>query len=988
MPEKPGVLQMVNTALPISAGLRFAFLLNDGSTTGVSDRSGNRLHGTIASAPVWTTGALGNNGYTGTYLDFDGTDDAIQVLDSTAPTAYTFVALVRRDGGSGVQSVSMRSDGSAGFISHQIRFSGTVWEHYVYDGSQKIVSGGSAAVDTWIHVAITALNGGQAKLYINGVSTGTPLSVGTMQAGADRWRIARSAVTDFWNGAIDHLYYWNRELSASEISSLVSDNYSIFTGGPLSNPNLRSTQEVIEVITEPTATPLRVSQEVVEVILQPTITPLRVTQEVIEVIINTSQAENPSNAVAFYTKAGLVVREADRGGFLGGLLPYSPRIAFHWNGIGATQLGMDSSGTIRTMSQDGLAYAPFAAGLIEAKTGGVKFPDGTLQDTAAVQALIYGGGEARGDQTLPRQPLIRFSGGGVSVTDNPVDHRTEVYIPVGTGPQGPAGLQGDPGPVGPQGGAGPQGVRGDPGATGPAGTDGAPGAQGPQGSPGIQGPEGPQGPAGATGPQGEQGPSGFSNTALDYMYSTTLTPPPGSGQLRMDTPDQTAATFLWADYLTAPGNDVKIVLLSINDGDEIIVQDKDDSSRYQKYVVSGTPSFEGQVVADGGSYAIVPVVWQEGGTTLGAQRVYFIIRSVGMAGPQGPQGVQGEQGLTGPAGPEGPQGPAGPAGPQGDPGQQGAKGDTGSTGAQGPKGDQGIQGTTGAQGPDGPMGPQGPAGAPASNLVQSVFGRQGVITAQAGDYGWNDISGKPTTFTPSAHTHPWTEVTGKPTNFVYNDGGTYAINVTGNAGSASSVAWANVASRPWWLAAGDSTLTFNMNAGGLAGGFNNDSFGSGFYDGNAITGAPNNSVAWCSIINIRHYNGSWGWQIGVDNWQAGAGCNLYFRAKDGGNQWPGSWQRLVTTYNTGVRVDIINNTGGGTDSCLWLMNSNAASTNNYGMLRIESNSTSNAQVLISVVSGGTNKFYVTGDGYVVVNIVGTGLRKIIMDGSGFLKGSL
>ncbi|MEX1256951.1 MAG: hypothetical protein WEG36_04965, partial [Gemmatimonadota bacterium] len=74
-----------------------------------------------------------------------------------------------------------------------------------------------------------------------------------------------------------------------------------------------------------------------------------------------------------------------------------------------------------------------------------------------------------------------------------------------TGPQGPAGPQGDPGATGAQGEPGPTGAQG------PEGFQGEQGPTGPQGDTGLQGPEGPAGPQGdpgATGAQGEPGPTG------------------------------------------------------------------------------------------------------------------------------------------------------------------------------------------------------------------------------------------------------------------------------------------------------------------------------------------------------------------------------------------------------------------------------------------------------------------------------------------------
>jgi hypothetical protein len=85
-------------------------------------------------------------------------------------------------------------------------------------------------------------------------------------------------------------------------------------------------------------------------------------------------------------------------------------------------------------------------------SGGVRFPDGTLQTTATV-----------------------------------------------AGPQGPQGPAGAQGPQGPAGAAGPQGA---------AGAQGIQGPQGPAGADGAQGPAGPQGSVGPHGPQGAQGPAG------------------------------------------------------------------------------------------------------------------------------------------------------------------------------------------------------------------------------------------------------------------------------------------------------------------------------------------------------------------------------------------------------------------------------------------------------------------------------------------------
>ena len=57
------------------------------------------------------------------------------------------------------------------------------------------------------------------------------------------------------------------------------------------------------------------------------------------------------------------------------------------------------------------------------------------------------------------------------------------------------------------------------------------------------------------------------------------------------------------------------------------------------------------------------------------------------------------------------------------------------TGKIGPQGEQGPQGPTGATGPTGPNGPKGDQGDPATNLVQSVNGKQGVVVLNASEVG-------------------------------------------------------------------------------------------------------------------------------------------------------------------------------------------------------------------------------------------------------------
>src|SRR5262249_40678530 len=98
---------------------------------------------------------------------------------------------------------------------------------------------------------------------------------------------------------------------------------------------------------------------------------------------------------------------------------------------------------------------------------------------------------------------IRSRTGGIPFPDNSVQLTAQV-----AGPRGPAGAAGPAGETGPAGAQGPQGDPGPTGTQGPPGDAGATGPAGPQGDPGPTGAQGPQGDPGATGPAGAQGDPG------------------------------------------------------------------------------------------------------------------------------------------------------------------------------------------------------------------------------------------------------------------------------------------------------------------------------------------------------------------------------------------------------------------------------------------------------------------------------------------------
>jgi hypothetical protein len=129
-------------------------------------------------------------------------------------------------------------------------------------------------------------------------------------------------------------------------------------------------------------------------------------------------------------------------------------------------------------------------------------------------------------------------------------------------------------------------------------------------TPGPEGPAGPQGPQGiqgALGPQGPQGEPGASTSTWEYSFSAATTEPPGAQQLRLDNSNATLATKVWLDNLTASGVDItNFVLQLVHAGDEVYLQDKNDSARYFIYFAAGVP-------IDRGAYVEIPLTYNRGG---------------------------------------------------------------------------------------------------------------------------------------------------------------------------------------------------------------------------------------------------------------------------------------------------------------------------------------------------------------------------------------
>ncbi|MCJ8014443.1 LamG domain-containing protein [Paenibacillus sp. KQZ6P-2] len=185
---------------------------DEGSGTVTSDSSGNSKTGTLNGGTAWVSGQVGNA------LSFNGTNSFVDIPDALNPTAYTVSLWVKPEAAT-AQNIWVRTDssGASRSFSHQLRINSSgKFEAYMYDGALKTVTGTTTVqAGTWYHIALSAKNNGQMKLYVNGQSEGTPASINKMWTGGTRYWLASNSGGGFgwFKGLADDVKLYNYVLS-------------------------------------------------------------------------------------------------------------------------------------------------------------------------------------------------------------------------------------------------------------------------------------------------------------------------------------------------------------------------------------------------------------------------------------------------------------------------------------------------------------------------------------------------------------------------------------------------------------------------------------------------------------------------------------------------------------------------------------------------------------------------------------------------------
>lgn len=222
------------------------------------DSSGNRINGTISfgasgNTAVGTCGSgttteMWDDGTSGKYnssLGFDGTNDYVQMSDTSLlkPTTLTISAWVKPTnftctGADTNCQIFAKYGGDNTGYQLLVNSSGVV-AGYLYNGviNTNVSSTRPLAVNTWQLVTLT-WDGTDAKLYINGIHNNTDTGAITLTHNTTAPTIGKASwySGNYFNGLIDDVRVYSYPLSPAQVRLLYNENSAVrfapLTGSP------------------------------------------------------------------------------------------------------------------------------------------------------------------------------------------------------------------------------------------------------------------------------------------------------------------------------------------------------------------------------------------------------------------------------------------------------------------------------------------------------------------------------------------------------------------------------------------------------------------------------------------------------------------------------------------------------------------------------------------------------------------------------------
>jgi len=197
-----------------------------------TDSSGNGNSGTLFGDNGVGDNGTGMNctagGKFGTGCDFDGSDDYVQIPDSSSLDVDTFATVsvwIRIDTTpTGTNRIYTKISSSDSGIGLSIDSSSKAVAFYKggISAAQIVTSVTTVSLNTWYHIAATFDGNSSFKIFINGVEedsevqTGTNIGINTQSAFIG----TRETLVNFFNGQIDDVRVYRRAFTSAEISAL------------------------------------------------------------------------------------------------------------------------------------------------------------------------------------------------------------------------------------------------------------------------------------------------------------------------------------------------------------------------------------------------------------------------------------------------------------------------------------------------------------------------------------------------------------------------------------------------------------------------------------------------------------------------------------------------------------------------------------------------------------------------------------------------
>jgi len=200
--------------------------LDEGSGTLASDSSGNGNDGTL-HGPTWVAG------HSGSALDFDGSDDWVDALNSDSldlTTGATVMAWVRINGSTGDHQTFVSKwyacpgEWQGAWVLEMYPDSVTPqWVTIIGEEGYTLQSNVTVPNGSWFHFAGT-YDGSMMKVFVDGQERGALAVSGSLQANSNPLQLGRhklgTCMPSDWNwlkGTLDEVQIYSRALTAQEI---------------------------------------------------------------------------------------------------------------------------------------------------------------------------------------------------------------------------------------------------------------------------------------------------------------------------------------------------------------------------------------------------------------------------------------------------------------------------------------------------------------------------------------------------------------------------------------------------------------------------------------------------------------------------------------------------------------------------------------------------------------------------------------------------